>query len=78
MKERLKKFIIDSFKFGEGTIDDDEPLFESGIIDSFGFIKLLAFIDEELKVHLGMGDVIIEKFGTINQMVETLESKMHV
>lgn len=80
MKEQLKKFIIDTFMYGKGTIDDNEPLFESGIIDSLGFVKLLAFIDETLKVHLNMGDITIEKFGTINQMTETIESKikMHV
>ncbi len=78
MKEELKKFVIDSFMFGEGTLDDDENLFESGIIDSLGFVKLLAFVDESLKVHLEMSDVVIERFGTINQMVETIESKTTV
>ncbi len=78
MKEELRKFIIDNFMHGKETLDESENLFESGIIDSLGFVKLLAFIDENLKVHLSMSDVIIEKFGTLTQMVETLESKIQI
>jgi acyl carrier protein len=77
MKEQLKKFIVDTFMFGEGTVADDESLFESGTIDSLGFIKLLAFINDTLKVPIDMSDVTMEKFQTINDMVETIEGKMN-
>ena len=76
MKEQIKKFIINNFMFGEGILKDDDPLFESGIIDSLGFIKLLAFIEEKFKVCIDMGEVTIEKFNTINEMMKTLENKL--
>ncbi|MBI5049314.1 MAG: acyl carrier protein [Nitrospirae bacterium] len=76
MKEELRKFIVDNFKFGKGTIDDDESLFESGIIDSLGRVKLLAFIDETLNVPLDMRDITIDNFSTLNQMAETIENKV--
>ncbi len=77
MKAQLKKFIIDTFMFGEGTIENNEPLFESGIIDSLGFIKLLAFINEQLDVSMDMSEVTMDKFQTINDMVKTLENRMN-
>lgn len=77
MKEQLKQFIINTFMFGEGTVEDDENLFDSGIIDSLGFIKLLAFVEEKLKISIDMSEVTMEKFSTINNMVKTIESKMH-
>lgn len=77
MKEQLKTFIIENFMFGEGTLEDDEPLFESNIIDSLGFIKLLAFIEEKFKISIDMSEVTIEKFSTINEMIKTLENKMY-
>lgn len=77
LKEQLRKFIIETFNFGEDNIGDDDHLFESGIIDSLGRVKLLAFVDEILKVPLDMRDITIDNFSTINKMAETIENKLH-
>lgn len=75
MKEQIKNFIIETLMFGEGTLEYDEPLFDSGKIDSLGFMKLLAFIDKELNVRIDMSDVSMDKFATVNDIVNTIESK---
>ena len=54
MKEKIKKFITENFLFGERELKDDEPLFESGIIDSLGLIKLIAFIEEKFNVSMNL------------------------
>ena len=36
MREELRAFIVATFLYGEGTVADDQPLFEGGIIDSLG------------------------------------------
>ncbi len=76
MKEKIKNFIIENFLFGERGLEDDEFLFESGIIDSLGLIKLLAFIDETFKVSIEMSEIDIENFKTLNDIVDTIKSKM--
>ncbi len=76
MKEQIKEFIIKTFMSGEGSIKDDEDLFDSGIIDSLGLIKMLAFIGEKLKISVDMSDVTMDKFSSINNIMKTLESKM--
>ena len=43
-------------------LDDDEPLIESGIIDSLGVLKIMAFLDEEFGVDLSAGEIKLEKF----------------
>ena len=75
VKEEIKKFIVDQFLFGERGLKDDEPLFESGIIDSLGLIKLLAFIDETFHISLNMSEIDIEDFNTINDILETIQRK---
>ncbi|MBI5194692.1 MAG: acyl carrier protein [Nitrospirae bacterium] len=77
MKEQIREFIIKTFMSGEGSIKDDENLFDSGIIDSLGLIKLLAFIGEKLKISVDMSDVTMDKFSSVNNIMKTLESKMH-
>lgn len=75
MKEKIKNFIIETLMFGEGALEYDEQLFESGKIDSLGFMKLLAFIDKDLNVRIDMSDVSMDKFATVNDIVKTIESK---
>ncbi len=76
MKEKIKNFIVENFLFGERGLEDDEPLFESGIIDSLGLIKLLAFIDETFNISMNMSEINIEDFNTLNDILKTIKNKM--
>jgi len=76
MKNQIKSFIIDTFMFGEGSLGDEEPLFDTGIIDSIGFIKLLAFIEKNFGASIDMSEVVMEKFNTLNNIAETVKSKI--
>jgi len=77
VKEKIKHFIIENFLFSERGLKDDEPLFESGIIDSLGLIKLIAFIEEKFNVSIDMSEIMIENFNTVNDIMETLKSRMN-
>ena len=77
MKEKIKNFIIENFLFSERGLKDDEPLFESGIIDSLGLIKLIAFIEEKFNVSIDMSEIMIENFKTVNDIMETMKSRMN-
>ncbi len=77
LKTSLKKFITETFMFGEGQLNYDTPLFESGIIDSMGFIKLLAFLEKNCGVSLDMSEITMENFRTINNICEKINSKQN-
>lgn len=76
MKEKIKNFIVENFLFKERGLEDNEPLFESGIIDSLGLIKLLAFIEKTFNISLNMSEIDIEDFNTLNDILETIQKKM--
>ena len=76
MEEQIKSFIFETFMFSEGNLENNEPLFESGIIDSLGFIKLLAFIEKTFGVSIAMSEVTMEKFSTINDIVKIIKEKL--
>ncbi len=76
LKTSLKKFIMDTFMFGEGQLEYDTPLFESGIIDSMGFIKLLAFLEKNCGVSLDMSEITMENFKTINDICDKIIFKL--
>ncbi len=75
MKEQIRKFIVENFLFGERGLEDDEPLFDSGIIDSLGLMKLLAFVEKKFNISVDMSEIAIENFNTLNGIMETLTSR---
>jgi acyl carrier protein len=50
----------------------DTDLFEANVIDSMGVLELVAFIDNQLHISLEQGDLVIENFRSVNDMVKTL------
>jgi acyl carrier protein len=75
IKAKIKEYIVENFMNGEGRIKDDDQLFETGIIDSIGFIKLLSFIETTFNTPLDISDFTIES-GSINGIMVLIENKM--
>ena len=53
----------------------DTPLVDSGIVDSLGLFKLIAYIEDEFKVKIQPEDILIENFATINAITKLIRSK---
>ena len=77
VRQKIKDFIIDKFMNGEGNIEDEEQLFESGIIDSMGFMKLLAFIRKAFDIPLEISEFTVES-GTINGIMKVIAGKIEM
>ena len=75
MQEKLKRYIVETFMYGEGDIEPDQSLFGGDIIDSLGFMKLIAFIEKEFDVELDMSEVSMENFDSLNEMMKTISKK---
>ena len=60
---------------GKGPLEDNESLFEGNIIDSFGMLELISFIEKKFKVTIILSEVTIENFDTINKIVKLIKSK---
>jgi acyl carrier protein len=56
-------------------LDDDEPLIESGIIDSLGVLKILSFLDEAFGVDLSSDEIKLENFKNISAICALVEKQ---
>ena len=79
-KEILRKFILDEMvplKLKDTIkLDNDYPLVKSGILDSFGMLKLLSFIDEKFEIFLDLDELQAEDFSTLNILYAYLNKKL--
>ena len=76
MKELIKSYITKSILGEEIDIDDATSLFEEGIIDSLGQVKLISFLEKKFSIAIDPGEITIDNFDTINQIVQLVENKL--
>ena len=64
IKETVKRFILSSINFTH--LDDDDNLFESGIVNSLFAVQLMTFIEKTFAIEVGMDDLEIDNFKSLN------------
>jgi acyl carrier protein len=72
LNARIKEFIITEVnpELGLSTLDDGEPLIESGIVDSLGVLKIMSFLDEAFGVDLSSDEIKLENFRDVRTICE--------
>lgn len=76
IEERLTRYIQDELLVGNITIEPDEDLLESALLDSISIIQLVHFCEQELKVKIPHEDVTIENFASVELMGSYLTSRI--
>ena len=64
IRETVKRFILSSISIAK--LDDDDNLFESGIVNSLFAVQLMTFIERTFAIEVGMDDLDIENFKSLN------------
>lgn len=64
IKEAVKRFILRSINIRD--FDDDDNLFESGIVNSLFAVQLMTFIEKNFSIEVVMDDLDINNFKSVN------------
>jgi methoxymalonate biosynthesis acyl carrier protein len=64
IKETVRGFILNSIHIPE--LDEDDNLFELGIVNSLFAVQLMTFIEKTFAVEVEMDDLDIENFKSLN------------
>ena len=66
--EKIKQFILEEVcpDANLSSLDDNEPLISSGLMDSLGILKILSFLDEEFGINLASEEIRHDNFSTVN------------
>gem|GEM_PF-1976632 len=56
-------------------LDSNKEIFNSGIVDSFGLIELLSYIEEEFGILIENYEVIEKDANTINKIAFLIEER---
>lgn len=76
MIQKIKAYILSDVASNEIlSISEDDDLLGSGIIDSMGIMKLVAFIENEADIKIPPGEIVIENFMNLNAIEQYLKTK---
>jgi methoxymalonate biosynthesis acyl carrier protein len=64
IKETVKRFLLSSINFAD--LEDDDNLFESGIVNSLFAVQLMTFVEKTFHIEVEMDDLDIENFKSLN------------
>ncbi|WP_030019160.1 acyl carrier protein [Streptomyces monomycini] len=61
--QKIQQFIEERFlvEFG-GEVTAETDLFKAGVIDSFGYIQLMSFIEDEFELRISDDDLLANVF----------------
>ncbi|MBS0534432.1 MAG: acyl carrier protein [Proteobacteria bacterium] len=70
LRQSIAKFMSETFLFEfDTTVTPDTNLFDAGLIDSFGFTQLIAFLEETFAITLTEDDFASDDISSLNGIV---------
>ena len=76
VRHRVRQFITGHFSHARTrALADDDPLLESGIVDSLGVLDIVSFIESDLGVIVADEELVRENFGSIERIAAYIEAK---
>jgi len=66
----LRNYIRDNFLLRKDMTDigDDDPLLESGIVDSIGIVQFASFLESTFDIVIDDEDIVPENFETMTSI----------
>lgn len=71
----IREFLQSRFRsaLAGRALDDDAPLFSSGVIDSFGVLELIAFLEDSFGVTIDTSRHDLTEFDSLTKVVDLLD-----
>ena len=76
-EEQIKQFILDELVRNSDTavLAADENLIDSGVLDSLGIMKLVAFLERKFNIRVSDDEILLNNFESVNAISEFLKGK---
>ena len=66
VKTEVRKFLLDNFSMGESAaIADDASFMEEHVLDSTGFVELVAFVEETFGIKVADAEMLPENLDSL-------------
>lgn len=74
MQEKLISFFTARLGLEREQVTSDTPLYSSGLLDSFGMVEMMMFIEQESGVRFNPEDISLDNLDSIERIVRFVEA----
>ncbi len=81
ISNKIRTFLSENENFGSRMnpdIKDEESLIDTGVVDSFGIVSLISFLEEAFNIKIESEDFVQENFETVINMVNFVKRKQKI
>lgn len=77
MHEIVASFIRSRFRSSlrGGALKHDDALFSTGVVDSFGVLELIAFLEDTFKITIDTSRHDLSEFDSVDKIVELVRGE---
>ncbi len=75
VRQTVTKFLSSHFRVDFGEVSEQTDLFQEGLIDSFGFVELVAFLEKTFSIRFDEKEFTTNSLNTVANIVATVEKK---
>ncbi len=78
LKTQVRQYMVDNFLMGadELPLGDDESFMEQQVLDSFGVVELVSFIEKTFRIKVEDAEMVPENLESVNGVVRYLQAKL--
>lgn len=77
MQESIRRYLEEAFliEFGD-EITAETDLFEAQIVDSFGFVELVSYLESTFAIQITDDDLLSNRLTTLGKILELVEERV--
>jgi acyl carrier protein len=78
VKDKIREYVLEEFAKAKGVnqISDQDALTSTGIIDSMGIFRIVAFLEDTFKVRIGDEEITQDNLETVDAIEQLVLSKL--
>lgn len=75
IQQPISKFLTSHFRIDFTKVNEQTDLFQEGLIDSFGFVELVGFLEKTFKIRFDEKEFTTNSLNTVSNIVSTVQRK---
>jgi len=79
IKDKIREYVLEEFAKVKGVnqITDQDALTSTGIIDSMGIFRIVAFLEDTFKIRIGDEEITQDNLETVDAIEHLVLSKLN-
>jgi acyl carrier protein len=77
IENAIVRYVLDNHpsEFGDATLPRDQSLLEIGVVDSYGVVELIAFLEGNWNIEIADAEITKENLGSIHKMASFIAAR---